>query len=82
MNVHYDRSSDAAYISLGSEGDAVGLTVSLAELVDEDFSDVEALGQINLDFSASGRLTGIEVLSASRVLPASALPDSRPAPSP
>ncbi len=73
MNLRYDPVSDAAYISLGSDGETVETTVSLAELVDEQFADLPALEHINLDFSASGRLTGIEVLNASLVLPKSAI---------
>ncbi len=73
MNLRYDPDCDAAYISLSSDRETAEATVSLAEFIDEDFADLPALEHIILDFSASGRLTGIEVLNASSVLPKSAL---------
>jgi uncharacterized protein YuzE len=66
MNVKYDPTVDAAYI----------------RLTDSDVSEVdytyacdpkEVGGQVHLDFDASGRLIGIEVLQASKKLPKSLL---------
>lgn len=54
----YDPEADAAYLYV-SEGEAVATTVP---------GEGEA-GGINLDFGADGRLVGIEVLDASRILP-------------
>lgn len=64
MKVNYDPSVDAAYISLleDTHCDSVDFTYGC------DASIVG--GQIHLDFDAEGRLIGIEVLDASRKLPA------------
>jgi uncharacterized protein YuzE len=64
MNIRYDRSVDAAYISLLSERDPhmqFGFTYAC--------DPAEVNGQIHLDFDTAGRLIGIEVLQASKMLP-------------
>ena len=71
MKVRYDASVDAAYISLVEESDREGFGHTYAC----DPSGVG--GQIHLDFDVSGRLTGIEVLQASKRLPASILKEGR-----
>lgn len=63
MKVTYDRTIDAAYISLTREG----YEIRVAKTYPCDPIEVE--GQINLDFDAHGKLIGIEVLDASRKLP-------------
>ena len=65
VRVTYDSGADAAYIFLcwPQAAGVVDETVvcdPLPEKVD---------GSVNLDFDAQGRLVGIEVLGASRVLP-------------
>ena len=62
MRVTYDRIVDAAYVYLVpiAEGQ-----VSKTYPCDPN----EVRGQINLDFDSSGRLVGLEILDASRLLP-------------
>lgn len=63
MRGTYDPNVDAAYIYLADEirEGQVAKTVPL---------DPGAIhGEINLDFDADGRLIGIEVIDASRLLP-------------
>jgi len=61
----YDRRSDALYIYLADEGGKVSKTYPC----DPREVNGEVNGEINLDFDASGRLIGIEVLEASRLAP-------------
>jgi len=58
MKMSYDKEIDAAYIYLKDKilAGEVAETVSLAE-------------NINLDYDKSKKLIGIEILSASKVLP-------------
>jgi uncharacterized protein YuzE len=65
MKLRYDRSVDAAYISFleDSEGPSFGFSYTC--------DPKEIGGQINLDFDISGRLIGMEILQASKKLPAS-----------
>jgi uncharacterized protein YuzE len=63
MKLTYDRSVDAAYIYVA---DAIG-PGQVARTHPCDPSEVQ--GEINLDFDASGRLIGIEIIGASRLLP-------------
>ena len=63
MNVKYDVSTDAAYIQLVEEIAPGGVAKTYP------CDPIEA-GMINLDFDHEGRLLGIEVLGASKVLPA------------
>jgi uncharacterized protein YuzE len=70
MKIQYDRSVDAAYISfLGeNEGPSFGFSYTC---------DAKKVGgQINLNFDISGRLIGIEILQASKKLPASLIADA------
>ena len=62
MRVAYDAHADAAYISLG-EGIPAG---GVARTVAVDPREID--GMIHLDFDREGRLVGIEVLDASRLL--------------
>jgi uncharacterized protein YuzE len=69
MKVSYDRSVDAAYINLAERSESASFGFSYA-------CDPGAVGgQINLNFDVMGRLIGIEVLQASKKLPASLLAD-------
>ncbi len=61
MKITYDKTADAAYIYL-TDIEAGG--AARTETVNEN---------INLDFDATGKLVGIEVLSASKILPESLL---------
>jgi len=63
MRLTYDTDADAAYIYLVDEIDSGGVarTVPVESLPSEMM--------INLDFDASNRLLGVEILDASRVLP-------------
>jgi uncharacterized protein YuzE len=72
LNIEYDARLDAAYINLSpmKPGDAKKTYACDPE---------EVGGQIQLDFDESGRLIGIEVLHASRMLPASLLKAGNPA---
>lgn len=67
MRITYDSDADAAYIYLVDEiaRGGVARTVPVEALASE--------AMINLDFDSDGRMLGIEVLDASRVLPASVL---------
>jgi uncharacterized protein YuzE len=65
MKIRYDRSVDAAYVSF--LGDSEEASFGFAYSCDPK----EVGGQINLDFDISGRLIGIEILQASKTLPAS-----------
>jgi uncharacterized protein YuzE len=69
LNVKYDETADAAYISLtsGSETTSFGFTYAC--------DPKEVGGQIHLDFDSDGRLLGIEILQASRLLPKKLLAD-------
>ena len=62
MRVTYDRSANAAYIYLVPTVDEGQITKTYA------CDPIEIVGQINLDFDASGQLLGIEVLDADRLL--------------
>lgn len=63
MRVTVNHEADAAYFYLVDEPGEVASTY----LCDAD----EVGGMINLDFNSAGQLIGIEVLDASRMLPAS-----------
>jgi uncharacterized protein YuzE len=63
MRVSYDPEADAAYVYLVDEIGAGGVD----RTVPIDPSEVG--GMINLDFDAGGRLLGLEILDASRLLP-------------
>ncbi len=67
MRITYDSKADAAYIYLVDEIPAGGV----AKTCPCDPREVQ--GQINLDFDSEGRLLGIEVLDASKKLPANLL---------
>lgn len=63
MRVTYDRSVDAAYIYLADPIEPGGAAFTYA------CDPNEVGGMIHLDFSDTGRLLGIEVLAASKLLP-------------
>ncbi len=64
MKVTYDPKSDAAYIYLATRIEPGGVKSTYA------CDPAETGAEINLDFDSDGRLIGIEVLGASRKLPA------------
>jgi len=69
IRVKHDRQADAAYIYLTE--------IKPGEVVRTYPCDPQGVdGMINLDFDAAGCLVGVEVLGASRKLPASLLKDS------
>jgi uncharacterized protein YuzE len=63
MRLTYDADADAAYIYLVDEiaFGGVARTVRVDALASE--------AMINLDFDAEGRLLGVEVMDASKILP-------------
>ena len=67
MRIRYSPESDAAYIYLVEEI----LVGGVAWTYPCDPREVK--GMINLDFDSEGRLLGIEVLDASKMLPADLL---------
>jgi len=71
MRVTHDPTVDAAYIYL-EDSIAPG-----AVMKTYCCDPAEVNGQINLDFDSSGRMVGIEVLDASRLLPAGVLRRAR-----
>lgn len=67
MKLTYDDSVDAAYIQLVDELGAGGVANTYP------CDPAEVGGMINLDFDDAGRLVGIEVLDASKLLPPAVL---------
>jgi len=61
MRITFDSSEDAAYVYLASIGKGDSIKTYLCDPLEVD-------GQIHLDFDSSGRLIGIEVLEATRLL--------------
>lgn len=74
MKVTYDESVDAAYIQLADDIGTGGVAQTYA--CDPD----EIGGMINLDFDAGGRVIGVEVLDASKLLPPEVLALATPGP--
>jgi uncharacterized protein YuzE len=72
MKISYDPSTDAAYVYLVSTIEPGGVSTTYC------CDPLKINGQIHLDFDASGRLVGIEVLGASRKLPADLLKQAEP----
>lgn len=68
MIVTYDPDVDAAYIQLAAEI----LTGGVAKTYPCDPREIG--GMINLDFDLNGRLVGVEIMDASRLLPPEILP--------
>ncbi len=62
MRITFDRSANAAYIYLVPIGPGEAATT-------HDVTPPHARGMILLDFNKAGRLIGIEVLNATRILP-------------
>jgi uncharacterized protein YuzE len=72
MRIEYDRDTDAAYIYFQEDvsGGGVSRTISV---------DPQAInGMVNLDLDDDGRILGLEVLDASKLLPQQLLDDTRP----
>lgn len=67
MKITYDATADAAYLQLAEEISAG--SVDRTYTCDPN----EVRGIVNLDLDASGRIVGIEVLTASALLPPEAL---------
>lgn len=72
MKVEYDRESDDAYIQLANEIAPGGVAKTYP------CDPIQVEGMINLDFDTSGKLIGIEVLSASKRLPPEILENALP----
>lgn len=70
MKVSYDPQVDAAYIYIADEINQGGVARTYP------CDPREVGGEINLDFDSNGRLIGIEVLDASRMLPEALLQQS------
>jgi uncharacterized protein YuzE len=67
VKVTYDRKADAAYITFASE-------IGAGEVKRTYACDMEAVrGIVNLDFDERGVILALEVLDASRLLPAAVL---------
>ncbi|MEM5814254.1 MAG: DUF2283 domain-containing protein [Candidatus Aenigmatarchaeota archaeon] len=62
MKITYSETDDAAYIYLVEAKPGVAARTEPCEIAG-------LRGEINLDFDKNGRLVGIEVLGASKVLP-------------
>jgi uncharacterized protein YuzE len=70
MNFRYDAQADAAYIRLIAIGPgSVADTVCVAD----EFPELR--GDVNLDLDRNGRLVGIEIMGARRLLPPELLTD-------
>jgi uncharacterized protein YuzE len=67
MRITYDKSVDVAYIYLTDGIEAGGVEKTYC------CDPMEVNGQIHLDFDQQGRLIGIEVLDASKLLPEAAI---------
>lgn len=63
MRLEYDADVDAAYLYVADEIPLGGVATTVAV----DPADIN--GQVNIDLDADGRIIGIEVLDASRLLP-------------
>ena len=63
MKITYDKAADAAYVYLTNGVEAGGIAKTYC------CDPVEVNGEINLDFDKHGKLVGIEVLGASKLLP-------------
>jgi len=70
MKITYDDSADAAYICLLDEIEPGGVARTYC------CDTREVNGMINLDFDSGGRLIGIEILDASKLLPEPVLQNS------
>lgn len=68
MKITYDSTVDAAYLHIGSlDGGAFAFTYACDPAV--------VKSQIHLDFDLAGRLMGMEIIPASKMLPESLLGD-------
>ena len=67
MRISYDAAADAAYIQLVDDIGPGG--VDRTYLCDPD----EVGGMVNIDLDRDGRILGVEVLTASALLPAEVL---------
>ncbi|MCL4213241.1 MAG: DUF2283 domain-containing protein [Gemmatimonadales bacterium] len=71
MKITYDESVDAAYIYLAVATEPGGVERTYC------CDPLEVNGQIHLDFDKQGRLIGIEVLGASKLLPEGIIPKEK-----
>lgn len=72
MKVSYDPEANAVYIQLAEEIGAGGVAKTYP------CDPAEVGGMINLDFDDAGRLVGVEVLDASKLLPRELLGSETP----
>lgn len=69
MRITFDRGADAAYIYF--------VPIGPGEVVKtESVAPPRSRGTFNLDFNKNGRLIGIEILGATRVLPSEVLEEA------
>jgi len=72
MRIEYDRDVDAAYIYFQDDIAAGGASRTISV-------DPQAInGMVNLDLDDDGRIVGLEVLDASKLLPQQLLDDDGP----
>ncbi len=69
MKIRFDPEADAAFIYFGTDAESVART----EPCDVEFQGASVI----LMIGASGRLVGLEVLGASKILPASVLDEAQ-----
>lgn len=74
MRITHDSESDDAYVSLVGRDLRDGEAVTQSDIIATPSGE----GSVILDFDADGRLLGIEVLSASTVLPVGLLDAGKP----
>lgn len=72
MHLEYTDDVDAAYLNLVEEIGAGGVAMTYP------CDPIAVNGQINLDFDAEGRLVGLEVLDASRLMRSETLAEGHP----
>lgn len=65
MRITLDEESDAAYLSLVDRDLRPGEAVTQSDIIPTPSGE----GSVIIDFGADGRMLGIEILSASTVLP-------------
>lgn len=67
LKMTYDSSANAAYIYFAEETTATGA----GRTVQVEWTGIR--GMVNLDLDSSGHIMGIEVINASKILPAALL---------
>lgn len=71
MRVTFDRTANVAYIYLATFEEPKGQVAKT-----ESVAPAHVQGTVNLDFDKHGRLLGIEVLGATRLLPYESLEEA------